>query len=60
MEVGGERWYEAELYRLNGALLLVSSVDAQAEAEACFNRAHSQGAPLFELRATTGLCHQKM
>jgi predicted ATPase len=59
VETGGERWYEAELYRLKGLLLLASSIDAQAEAEACFLHAkavaHSQGARLFELRAAMAL-----
>jgi predicted ATPase len=59
VEVGGERWYEAELYRLKGELLLVSSVEAQAEAQACLQRAltiaHAQGARLFELRAAMAL-----
>ena len=48
MEAGGERWYEAELLRFKGLLLLASSMDAQAEAEVCFRHAmdvaHAQGA----------------
>jgi len=32
----GERWCEAELYRLKGALLLQQSLDNQVEAESCF------------------------
>jgi predicted ATPase len=59
VKTGGERWNEAELYRLKGELLLVSSVDAQAEAQACLRRAltiaHAQGARLFELRAAMAL-----
>src|SRR5262249_33786356 len=35
----GERWYEAELQRLKGALLLQQNSDNQAEAEACFHHA---------------------
>jgi len=59
MESGGERWYEAELHRFKGLLLLASSRDRQAEAEVSFEHAidvaHSQGARLFELRAATSL-----
>jgi predicted ATPase len=32
----GERWYEPEMYRLKGALLLQQSSNHQAEAETCF------------------------
>src|SRR5439155_18502109 len=32
----GERWYDPELYRLQGALLLQKNSDHQAEAENCF------------------------
>ena len=32
----GERWYEPELYRLKGELLLQQSLDNQAEAETYF------------------------
>ena len=59
METGGERWYEVELYRLKGELLLASSINAQTEVEACFQRAlaiaHAQGARLFQLRAAMAL-----
>jgi class 3 adenylate cyclase/predicted ATPase len=59
VETGGERWYEAELHRLKGELLLRSSIDAQAEVEACFQLAseiaHAQGARLFQLRAAVAL-----
>jgi adenylate cyclase len=55
----GERWYEAELYRLKGALLLQLSSDKQAEAEACFHHAiaiaQNQQAKSWELRAATSL-----
>jgi predicted ATPase len=55
----GERWYEPELYRLKGALLLQQSSDHQAEAETCFHQAisiaRSQQAKSFELRAATSL-----
>jgi predicted ATPase len=55
----GERWYEAELYRLKGALLLQQSLDNQVEAESCFHHAldiaRTQQAKSFELRAATSL-----
>jgi predicted ATPase len=55
----GERWYEAELSRLKGTLLLQQTSDHQAEAETCFQQAisiaHSQQAKSFELRAATSL-----
>jgi predicted ATPase len=58
-ETTGERWYEPELYRLKGALLLQQSVDNQVEAEAYFHKAldiaRSQQAKSLELRATTSL-----
>ena len=57
MENTGQRWYEAELHRLQG--LLASLAVRTAEAEACFegaiNVARSQGARLFELRAAMAL-----
>jgi tetratricopeptide (TPR) repeat protein len=55
----GERYYEAELHRLQGELLLVQSPDNQSEAEACFHQAiaiaRSQQAKSWELRAATSL-----
>ena|SRR5438552_2525965 len=58
-ETTGERWYEPELYRLKGELLLQQTLDNQAEAEACFQHAtriaQSQQAKSWELRATTSL-----
>ena len=55
----GERWWEADLYRLKGELLLAQSAENRAEAEGCFHRAvkvaHQQSAKAFELRATTSL-----
>jgi predicted ATPase len=55
----GERFYEAELYRLKGKLLLQQSLDNQAEAETCFQQAisiaRSQQAKSFELRAAMSL-----
>jgi predicted ATPase len=57
----GERWYEPELYRLKGELLLQLSSDNQAEAETCFHHAleitQTQQAKSFELRAATSLAH---
>jgi predicted ATPase len=55
----GERWYEPELYRLKGALLLQQSSDNHLEAETCFQQAiaiaQNQQAKSFELRAATSL-----
>jgi class 3 adenylate cyclase/predicted ATPase len=60
-ETMGERWYEAEIYRLRGALLLQQTADNQAEAETCFQKAlevaRNQQAKSWELRATTSLAH---
>ena len=59
VDTTGERWYEPELYRLKGALLLQQHSNNQAEAEDCFhqaiNIAQSQQAKSFELRAATSL-----
>ena len=58
MEKTGERYYEAELYRLKGELMLTRGGDG-AEAEACFHRAidvaRRQQAKSWELRATVSL-----
>ena len=60
----GERYYEAELHRLKGELILRGSgVEAepgvQTEAEECFRKAieiaRQQEARSFELRAVTSL-----
>jgi predicted ATPase len=55
----GVRWYEAELYRLEGELLLVSKEPDESRAEASFRKAieiaRGQGARSFELRAALGL-----
>src|SRR5215471_80396 len=55
----GERWYESEIYRLQGELLLQQSSDNQAEAENCFHQAiaiaQKQQAKSFELRTATSL-----
>jgi class 3 adenylate cyclase/predicted ATPase len=61
---GGERWYEAELHRLEGELILrspaaKSSATIQGEAEACFEKAlhiaAEQRAMSLQLRASTSL-----
>jgi predicted ATPase len=61
VDTTGERSIEAELYRLQGELLLQQSSDHQAEAETCFHHAleiaRTQQAKLLELRATTSLAH---
>src|SRR5262249_51624607 len=53
------RWYEAEIYRLKGALLLAQSSDNHTEAEHCFHHAlaiaRTQQAKSFELRTATSL-----
>src|SRR5207249_4790367 len=50
-----ERWWEAEIYRLRGVLLLRQPETSQAEAEACFHQAlavaRRQQAKALELRA---------
>jgi predicted ATPase len=54
-----ERFYEADLHRLQGELLLRQSEEAGLEAEACFQRAldiaRHQQAKSLELRAATSL-----
>ncbi len=54
-----ERWWEVELHRLQGELLLSLSLDKHAEAEACFHQAlhiaRHQQAKSWELRASTSL-----
>ena len=58
-ETIGERWYESELYRLKGALLLQQSSDNAAEVESSFQHAltiaQDQGAKAWELRTATSL-----
>ena len=53
----GEGWYEPELHRLKGALLLQQSTGHHAEAQACFQQAlalaRSLQANSWELRAAT-------
>ena len=59
VDTRGERFYEAELYRLKGELLLQQSSGNHTEAESCFHQALSiarnQQAKSFELRAATSL-----
>jgi class 3 adenylate cyclase/predicted ATPase len=54
-----ERWWEAEIYRLRGVLLLRQTGTPQAEAEACFQQAldvaRRQEAKSLELRAVMSL-----
>ena len=58
-ETDGDRWYEAELRRLNGEILLTGSDPQPAEAEACLRQAldvaRSQEAKLWELRTAVTL-----
>jgi class 3 adenylate cyclase/predicted ATPase len=55
----GERFYEAELHRVNGELLLRRAVPDEEQAETCFEKAidvaRSQTAKSLELRAAMGL-----
>jgi predicted ATPase len=55
----GERFWEAELYRLKGELLLTLSKNNRAEVETCFQQAldiaRSQQAKSLELRAAMSL-----
>jgi predicted ATPase len=59
VDTTGQRWYEAELYRFRGELLLAQSPDSHTEAETCFHHAleiaRNQQAKSFELRAATSL-----
>jgi len=54
-----ERWWEAELHRLKGQLLLSLTADSAAVAEACYERAiniaRGQSAKSLELRSSTSL-----
>ena len=56
----GERYFEAEMHRIKGELLLrTSGTDREANAENCYQRAiaiaREQSAKSWELRATTSL-----
>ena len=54
-----ERYWEAEIHRLKGELLLARSAANQVEAEACWHKAldvaRRQGAKSLELRAAMSL-----
>lgn len=65
-ELGSERFFQAELYRLKGELILqgageLASADSRDEAENCFMRALEesrwQNAKSFELRAVMSLAN---
>ena len=55
----GERYYEAELYRMQGQLRMARAVECDGEAEACFQQAlqvaRRQKAKSLELRAAISL-----
>jgi class 3 adenylate cyclase/predicted ATPase/DNA-binding winged helix-turn-helix (wHTH) protein len=59
MDDTGERWWEAEVHRLQGELLLRHTVPDTTQAEACFRQAleiaRRQAAKSLELRAATSL-----
>src|SRR4030095_11766122 len=59
VDTTGERWYESEIYRLKGELLLQQNSANQAESENCFQQAiaiaKNQQAKSLELRAATSL-----
>jgi predicted ATPase len=59
LATSGVRWWEAELHRLRGELLLQDSSAPQGEAEFCFHQAlaiaRDQQAKSLELRATMSL-----
>ena len=59
IEVTGERWWEAETYRLKGELLLMQSDENANQARQGFHRAieiaHYLDAKLWELRAAVSL-----
>ena len=59
MEQHEERWWEAEVYRLRGVLLLRQPGTPQEEAEACLRQAldtaRRQQAKSLELRAAMSL-----
>jgi predicted ATPase len=59
VDTTGGRYYEAELYRLQGVLLLRQTVPDASQAETCFHHAldvaRRQQAKSWELRAATSL-----
>jgi len=60
IELSGERYWEAEVNRLKGELLLEENASNAPEAESLFqkalNIARRQGAKSLELRAAMSLC----
>ena len=60
MDRTGERWWEAEVYRLKGEILLQQAVADKHLAETCFRQAlevaRCQEAKSLELRVATSLC----
>lgn len=60
----GERWYEAELHRTRGSLLLQAGGTEDPAIDACFetalNLARAQQARLWELRAAIGLSRLRL
>ena len=60
VEATDERWWEAELFRLRGTLLLQRPLPDVSQAEACFQQAidvaRGQQARSLELRAAISLC----
>jgi len=61
LQRSGERWWEAELYRIKGELLFASTdTGLESEAEQYFHKAimvaRQQAAKSLELRATMSLC----
>jgi tetratricopeptide (TPR) repeat protein len=60
----GEGWYQAELMRLKGELMLLQSKGLASEAEDCFRKAsdiaHEQGALFWELRIAVSLARLRM
>jgi predicted ATPase len=59
VERTGERWFEAELHRRRGELLLSLAEGERGKAEACFHRSiavsREQNAKMWELRAAMSL-----
>src|SRR5262249_39639454 len=55
----GERWWDAEIHRVRGEMLLSQSSQTRSEAGTCFEQAlvvaHGQNAKSLELRASTSL-----
>ena len=59
VEKTDERWWEAEIHRVKGELLLLLGTSTMAEAGSCFEKAaavaHSQSAKSLELRAAMSM-----